>query len=86
MGSNVIKRDWFYSKICKHAKNKRILASCSQEAIDAQLAHGMVGEKVHKVQFFIVLHLLWQGHPMLEYESLRPLFEFLVVPKNNKKY
>jgi hypothetical protein len=59
MGSNVKKRDWFYSKICKHAKNKRTFAYLSREAVDAQLAHGMVGEKVHKVvQFSIVLHLL----------------------------
>jgi hypothetical protein len=59
MRFNVKKRDWFYSKICKHAKKKRTLASRSWEVVDAQLAHGMVGEKVHKVnQFSIVLHLL----------------------------
>jgi hypothetical protein len=59
MGSNVKKGDLFYSKICKHAKNTRTLASSSRKVVDAQLAHGMVGEKVHKiVQFSIVLHLL----------------------------
>jgi len=29
MGSNVNKRDWFYSKVYKHAKNQKTLASCS---------------------------------------------------------
>jgi hypothetical protein len=64
-----------------------MLASCSQKTIDAQLAHGMVKEKVQKVvQFSTMLHLLQQGCPMVEYESLRLLFEFLVVPKNSKKH
>jgi hypothetical protein len=59
MGSDVKKRDLFYSKICKHAKYRKTLASRSQEAVDAQLAHGVVGKKVHKiVQFSILLHLL----------------------------
>jgi hypothetical protein len=56
-------------------------------AIGRQSAHWVVGEKIQKVvQFSIVLHLLQQGCPMLEYEYLKSLFEFLVVPKNNKKH
>jgi hypothetical protein len=51
------------------------------------LANGVVGEKAQKVvQFFTMFHLLQQGCPMLEYESLRLLFEFLEMPKNNKKH
>jgi hypothetical protein len=37
------------------------------------------------VQFTIVLHLLQQGHLMLGYESLKPLFEFLAMPKKQQK-
>jgi hypothetical protein len=32
-----------------------------------------------------VFPLLQEGRPMLEYESLKPLFEFLAMPKNSKK-
>jgi hypothetical protein len=38
------------------------------------------------MQFANVLHLLQQGCPTLEYESMRVLFEFLAVSKNNKKH
>jgi hypothetical protein len=59
MGSNVKKRDWFYFKVYKHAQNQKTFASHNQETIDAQSAHGVVGEKTWKVvQFSIVLHLL----------------------------
>jgi hypothetical protein len=60
MGFDVKKRDRFYSKVCKHAKNQKTFASLSWETIDdAQLAHWVAGEKVWKiVQFSIVLHLL----------------------------
>ncbi len=87
MGFRCEKREQFYSKVCKHAKNWKTLASYSQKTIDAQLAHGVVKEKVQKVvQFSTTLHLLQQGCPMVEYESLRLLFDFLVVPKNSKKH
>jgi hypothetical protein len=59
MGSNVKKEDWLYSKVCKHAKNWKTLASRSQKIIDAQLAHGVVGKNLQKVvQFSIMIHLL----------------------------
>jgi hypothetical protein len=45
MGFDVKKRDWFYSKVCKHAKNWKTHVFCSQKTIDAQLAHGVVGDK-----------------------------------------
>ncbi len=45
----------------------------------------MVGKNTLKnVQLFIVLHLLQFGHPMLEYELLRPLLQFLAMLINNK--
>jgi hypothetical protein len=38
------------------------------------------------VQFAIVLHLLQQKHPMLEYEAMKPLHEFSAVLKTSKKH
>jgi hypothetical protein len=47
----------------------------------------VVGKKAWKVvQFSNMFHLFQHGRPMLEYESLRLLFEFLAMPKNNKKH
>jgi hypothetical protein len=55
-----------------------LFAYHGHEFIAIQVAHGVVGKNVKKVvQFTIVLHLLQQGHPMLEYEALKPLFKFL---------
>jgi hypothetical protein len=38
------------------------------------------------VQFATMLHLLQQECHVLEYEALKPLFQFLQVPKNSKKH
>jgi hypothetical protein len=35
MEFDVKKRDWFYSKVCKYAKNQKTFASHSKETIDA---------------------------------------------------
>jgi hypothetical protein len=61
MGSDVKKRDWFYSKVCKHAKNWKTHVFCNQKTIDAQLAHGVLGDKAQKVvQFSTMFHLLYK--------------------------
>jgi hypothetical protein len=55
-----------------------LFASRGYEFTTIQVAHGVVGENVRKVvQFTILLHLLQQGHPMLEYDTLKLLFKFL---------
>jgi hypothetical protein len=70
-----------------HAKNHKLIASCSHGNVTTQFANGVVGNNQRKVvQFAIVLHLLQQGCPTHEYETIRPLYEFLVVPKNSKKH
>jgi hypothetical protein len=64
IGTNVKKRDWYYSKYSRHAKNQKLLASHNREYVATQSANGVVGEKVWKVmQFATLLHLLLQGHP-----------------------
>jgi hypothetical protein len=83
----VKKRDWYYTKVCKHAKNQKLLTSRGCEFIATQITHGVVKENARKVvQFAIVLHLLQQGRPMLKYEVVKSLFKFMQVPKNNKKH
>jgi hypothetical protein len=59
-------------------RTRSSLLSRGCESIIIQVAHGVVGENARKVvQFAIVLHLLQQGCPMLEYEALKLLFKFL---------
>jgi len=56
------------------------------KTIVQQVANGITRKKVRRVMYFtIVLHMLQQGHPMLEYESMKVLFEFLAIPRNRKK-
>jgi len=46
-----------------------------------------LGENQYKVvQFFILFHILQNGQAMLEYESLRPLFDLLKMKNMSKKH
>ncbi len=86
IGTNVKKGDWYFSKYCKHAKNHKLFTSHSYGNFATQPANGMARENRRKVvQLTIVLHLLQQGRPMQEYEVIKPLYEFLLLPKNSKK-
>ncbi len=59
VGTNLKKRDWYYSKVSKHAKNYKLFTSHSDEYVVAQVANGVVGEKAQRImQFAIMLHLL----------------------------
>jgi hypothetical protein len=52
-----------------------------------QVQLGFKGDRVRKLnQFAIVFHLLQNGRPMLEYESLKELFMFLKMPNFSKKH
>ncbi len=80
------KGDWYHFKDNKHAKNYKLFGFCSHGNVATQLANGMAGENRIKVHFATILHLLQQGGPMQEYEAIKPLYEFLAMPKNNKKH
>jgi hypothetical protein len=55
----VKKGDWYYSKVCRHANNLKLLAFCNYESVATQVANGMAREKTRKiVQFATILHLL----------------------------
>ncbi len=74
IGTNVKKWDWYYSKVSRHAKNKKLFTFRSHESIVAQVVNGVIGEKAQKVvQFVTMVFLLQQGHPMLEYKALKLL-------------
>jgi len=73
------------SKVCRHAKNQKLVTSHGRKSIVIQVAHDVARENAKKmVQFATMLHLLQQGHPMLEHETLMPLFKFLCVEKQQE--
>jgi hypothetical protein len=87
IGINVEKGDWYHSKYYKHAKNYKLPASYNLGNVTTQLENGVARENRRKVvQFVTIVHLLQQSHPMQEYEAIKPLYEFLVVPKNSKEH
>ncbi len=49
IGNGVKKRDWYYSKVCKHAKNWKLHASYSCESVVARALNGLVRKKAWKV-------------------------------------
>jgi len=86
IGTNVKKGDWYHFKENMHAKNYKLLGFHSHGNVATQLANGMARENQRKVQFATILHLLQQGSPMQEYEAIKPLYEFLAIPKNSEKH
>ncbi len=73
-------REFYYSQNCKHAKNDKLHAFRNGQTLVAQLGNGDAGEKgIKVVQFATIFHLLQLGCPMLEYEVIKSLYEFLVV-------
>jgi hypothetical protein len=61
------------------------LDATSVQLLQVQL--GFKSDRVRKLnQFAIVFHLLQNGRPMLEYESLKELFMFLKMPNLSKKH
>ncbi len=50
---------WYYSKVCRHANNQKLLLFHSHEYVVTQIANDVVGKKAQKVvEFANVLHLL----------------------------
>jgi exoribonuclease II len=46
--NDVKKSDWYYYKVCKHAKNQKLFISHGCEFIATQVAHGVVKENAKK--------------------------------------
>jgi hypothetical protein len=75
-----VKKDEYYiSKSCQHLVATKIYNAMwlNGPTILNQVQRGFKGDHVRKVaQFANVFHLLYQGQPMLEYESHKELFNF----------
>ena len=80
------KDKWYQDKNCRHVKNERIFAAKSRTTFLEQVTE-VKGERDRKqIQFAIILHLLHEGRPMLEYTAPQPLLRFLGVLKLRKKH
>jgi len=78
----VNKGDWYYSKVFRHAKNKKMFASYNSESVINQFANGKAKkERKEGLQFGTILHSLQQGCLMLDNKAMRALFEFLGFKK-----
>ncbi len=49
-------------------------------------ALGEIGENFKKVQFVILFYLLKEGHPMMNYESLKDFFCFIKIKNVSRKH
>jgi len=80
------KGDWYYTKDCAHAKNAVLYAARGPQTVH-QLVQNESGEQACKrVQFATIFHVLSNGRPMTEYESLQSLLNFFNVSHMPKKH
>ncbi len=63
-----------------HAKNECMYFSIKKDTIANQICHGIIGERKKKlVKILICSHMLVEGKPMTDYESMSKLLHFLNV-------
>jgi hypothetical protein len=75
---NVKKGQWYVAKNCRHLLNEQRYHGRKQQVPINQQVQQVRGERARKrTQMATIFHLLQQGCPMLEYESICGLFEFL---------
>jgi hypothetical protein len=79
---NIRKGKWYIAYNCKHLVNERKYAARSAQKPIIQQLREVKGERARKRQQLATIFLfLQQGHPMVEYEAIRSLMQFLGVPK-----
>jgi hypothetical protein len=66
------KGEYYFSSTCVHARNATLYASRGQRTvIELQRNENFRGDRAcKKVQFATVFHVLSEGRPMIEYESM----------------
>jgi len=80
------KGNWYYSKDYAHAKNAILYVAHGPQTVH-QLVQNESKEQAHKhVQFATIFHILNDGRPIIEYESLQSLLKFLNVSHMPKKH
>jgi hypothetical protein len=87
MHGGILCGQWYKAVNCKHLRNERKWAARGVAIPVRDQLLELKGERARKrLQMGTIFHLLEQGRPMLEYEALQPLFEFLEVPKIPKRH
>ena len=87
MHGGILCGQWYIAINCKHLRNERKWATRGVAIPVRDQLLELKGERARKrLQMGTIFHLLEQGRPMLEYEALQPLFEFLEVPKIPKRH
>jgi hypothetical protein len=62
----------------KHMKNMALFASWKPQFVLELVNNIVVGKNQQKfIQFLTLFHVLWHGHPMVEFELLRKLLQHL---------
>jgi hypothetical protein len=75
------KGEVYVLKSCRHQQYSAIFAARKPNSILKQVnLFGTLERKKKKVQFASLFHILSQGRPLVHYESLEHLYEFLDVP------
>ena len=76
------KGQWYMTHNCKYLINERRMASRIANKHVTILLQEVKEERARKQkQMAIIFHLLQRGRPMLEYETMRQLLQFLECPK-----
>ncbi len=64
-----------------HIKNEQLYAIDRKDSVINQVSHVTINERKKKlVQFFVSFHLLFKGKPMINYENMSKLLQFLGAP------
>jgi len=80
------KNEIYYDKNNKHVQNLTLFSVWQPLSILQGVGNVVARENWCKiVQFATFFHVLENGEPMVEYEYLKPLFEFLKVKNLPKK-
>jgi hypothetical protein len=86
MPGGIKKGQKYLATNCKHLKNERLVASRGVRPIDEVMTK-VAGERACKrQQMGIIFHLLTTGRPMVDYTAMRPLLQFIGVPKLAKRH
>jgi hypothetical protein len=71
---------------CRHLRNEWTLASKGVRPIDEAI-QDIAGEKARKwQQMGMIFHLLTTCRPMVDFSAIRPMLQFLGVPKLAKRH
>jgi len=72
--------EYYMNKNFVHAKNERLYVVARKDSIFKQVCLPTVGERKKKLmQFSMCFHILVEGRPMIDFESMNKILHFLDV-------